>query len=80
LAAIFFEDVLEVVAFFLLRARSGSGWILFDGIIALLLAFLIWYSWPSNSVGILVGINLFVSGFSRLMYSMAARKAPKAVA
>lgn len=84
LAGIFFvEGVLEVVAFFLFRALSGSGWILFDGIATLLLAFLIWYSWPSSStwaIAILVGINLIVSGFTRLMYSVATPKALKAAA
>jgi uncharacterized membrane protein HdeD (DUF308 family) len=83
-AGIFFvEGVLEVVAFFPFRALSGSGWMLFDGVMSLLLAFLIWYTWPSRStwaIGILVGINLIVSGFTRLMYSVAAQKALKAVA
>jgi uncharacterized membrane protein HdeD (DUF308 family) len=83
-AGIFFvEGVLEVVAFYPFRALSGSGWMLFDGIMSLLLAFLIWYPRSSSStwaIGILVGVNLIVSGFTRLMYSVAARNALKAAA
>jgi len=83
-AAIFFvEGVLEVVAFLPFRALSGSGWMLFDGVTSLLLAFLIWHRWPSSSmwaIGILVGINLIVSGFTRIMHSVAARDALKVAA
>jgi uncharacterized membrane protein HdeD (DUF308 family) len=80
LAGVFFvEGVLEFVAFFLFRALPGSGWILFDGVASLLLAFLIWHSWPSTwALAALVGINLIVSGFTRLMYSVATPKALKA--
>lgn len=83
-AAIFFvEGVMEFVVFFPSRALPGSGWILFDGVITLLLAYLIWRPWPSSStwaIGTLLGINLIVSGSTRLMYSVTARKALKAMA
>lgn len=82
-AAIFLvEGVLEIVAFIQFRALSGSGLILLDGIVTLLLAFLIWRPWPSSStwvIGILLGINLIVSGITGLMFSLAARKALKTV-
>ena len=77
------ESVLEIVVFFQFRSLPGSGWILFDGIVTLLLAYLIWRPWPSSSVwaiGVLLGINLIVSGFTRLMLSAAARKALKGMA
>jgi len=84
MAAIFFiEGVTEVVLFFQFRALSGSGWILFDGLITLVLAYLIWRPWPSSSswaIGTLLGANLIVSGFTRLMYSVEARKSLKAIA
>ena len=84
LTAIFFvEGVLQIVVFFQSRALPGSGWILFDGVITLLLAYLIGRPWPSSStwaIGTLLGINLIVSGSTRLMYSIAARKAVKATA
>ena len=77
------EGVLEIIVFFQLRALSGSGWILFDGVVTLLLAYMIWRPWPASSVwaiGTLLGVNLIVSGFTRLMYSVAARKTMKAIA
>ena len=76
------EGVLQMIVFFQFRSLPGSGWVLFDGIMTLLLGFLIG-SWPSSSgwaIGTLVGINLLVSGFTRLMYSVAARKELKATA
>ena len=83
-AAIFFaEGVLDIVVFFQFRSLSGSGWILFDSVVTLLLAYLIWRPWPFSStwaIGSLVGINLIVSGFTRLMYSVAARKTMNAMA
>jgi len=83
-AAIFFiEGVTEMVVFFQFRSLPGSGWILFDGIVTLILAYLIWRHWPSSSawaIGTLLGANLIVSGFTRLMYSVGARKTLKAVA
>jgi uncharacterized membrane protein HdeD (DUF308 family) len=77
------EGVAEIIVFFQFHALSGSGWILFDGVVTLLLAYMIWRPWPASSVwaiGTLVGINLIVSGFTRLMYSVAARKTVKAIA
>ncbi|MGA8366176.1 MAG: HdeD family acid-resistance protein [Candidatus Acidiferrales bacterium] len=83
-AVVFFlEGVLEIAAFFQLRALPGAGWILFDGIVALALAYVIWRPWPSSStwaIGILVGVNLIVSGITGLLYSVTARKALKAIA
>ena len=83
-AAIFFiEGVTEMVVFFQFRSLPGSGWILFDGIVTLVLAYLVWRPWPSSSswaIGTLLGINLIVSGFTRLVYSVEARKALKAIA
>jgi uncharacterized membrane protein HdeD (DUF308 family) len=83
-AAIFFaEGVLDIGLFFQFRSLPGSGWLLFDGVITLILAYLIWRPWPVSStwtIGTLVGINLVVSGFTRLMYSTAVRKTMKAIA
>jgi uncharacterized membrane protein HdeD (DUF308 family) len=75
LATLFFiEGIFHIATYFHLRGHSASGWILFDGIITILLAVLIWRSWPSSAawaVGTLLGVNLLLSGFARLMYSRA---------
>jgi uncharacterized membrane protein HdeD (DUF308 family) len=74
---LFIEGVLEFVLSFQLRPAPGSGWLLFDGIVTLVLAAMIWSTWPSSAawvVGTLVGISMFFSGITRLMLSMAVRR------
>jgi uncharacterized membrane protein HdeD (DUF308 family) len=71
------EGVLELVLSFQLRPAPGSGWVLVDGIITLVLAVMIWSTWPSNAVwvvGTLVGISMFFSGITRLMLALAVRR------
>ena len=77
--AIFFviEGVMDLVAYFQARAMSGSGWILFDGIVTLILGVLVWRQWPSSTlwvIGTLVGISMIFTGMTRLMLSLAARR------
>ena len=74
---LFLEGVLEFVLSFRLRPLPGSNWLLFDGIITLILAILIWRSWPSSTewvIGTLVGISMLFSGAARLSLSLAARR------
>ena len=71
------EGVLEFMLSFQLRPAPGSGWLLADGVITLVLAVMIWSTWPSSAawvVGTLVGISMFFSGITRLMLSLAARR------
>jgi uncharacterized membrane protein HdeD (DUF308 family) len=75
---LFFEGIVETILSFQLRPRHGANWLLIDGIVTLILAFMIWRSWPASTVwviGTLVGISMIFSGFSRLMLSLAARRA-----
>jgi uncharacterized membrane protein HdeD (DUF308 family) len=70
------DAILEFVIGFAIRPLPGSGWLIFDGIITLILAVMIWRTWPSSStwvIGTLVGISMLFSGASRLMLSLAAR-------
>jgi uncharacterized membrane protein HdeD (DUF308 family) len=74
---LFAEAVLELVMSYLLRPLPGSSWLLLDGIVTLILAVMIWRTWPSNTdwvLGTLVGISMVFSGISRLMLSLAARR------
>ena len=74
---LFFEGIVEFIHYFQLRPRHGAGWLLVDGIITLILAVMIWRSWPASSIwviGTLVGISMIFSGFSRLMLSLAAKR------
>ena len=73
---LFFEGILELILSFRLRPVPGWGWLLFDGIITLILAGMIWRTWPSSSewiIGTLVGISMLFSGITRLTISLAAR-------
>jgi heme/copper-type cytochrome/quinol oxidase subunit 1 len=70
------EGILEIALYFRIRRVRHGGWILFDGIVTLILGILIWAHWPSSSVwviGTLVGISLMFSGISRFTLSPAVR-------
>ena len=74
---LFVEGVLEFALSFQLRPAPGSGWLLFDGIITVVLAIMIWSTWPTSAawaVGVLVGVSMFFSGLTRLMLSLAVRR------
>jgi len=74
---LFAEGVLELILSFRLRPMPGSNWLLFDGVITLILAILIWRTWPSSTewvIGTLVGISMLFSGAARLSLSLAARR------
>lgn len=73
---LFAEGILEFILSFRLRPMPGSNWLLFDGVITLILAVMIWRTWPSSTewvIGTLVGISMLFSGITRLMLSLAAR-------
>jgi uncharacterized membrane protein HdeD (DUF308 family) len=78
LASLFLiEGVLDVVLYARIRPAHGSGWLLFDGLVTLLLAVLIWRQWPSSSawaIGTLVGVSMIMSGVARVMMSLAVRR------
>jgi uncharacterized membrane protein HdeD (DUF308 family) len=70
------EGILEITLYFRIRRVRHAGWVLFDGIVTLILGVFIWAQWPSSSVwviGTLVGISLIFSGISRFMLSLAVR-------
>ena len=76
-----FEGILELILYFRIREVANAGWVLFDGIITLILGTLIWTQWPSSSlwlIGTLVGISLIFSGISRFMLSLAMSSASAA--
>jgi uncharacterized membrane protein HdeD (DUF308 family) len=76
---LFAEGILELILSFRIRSRPRWTWLLFDAIVTLILALLIWRTWPSDSewvIGTLVGISMLFSGISRLILSLAAREHP----
>ena len=78
LASLFLiEGILDIILYFKLRSVRGSVWELLNGIITLLLGLLIYVHWPSSTLwalGTLVGVGMIVSGLTRVMLSLGARK------
>ena len=71
------EAFFELIAYFAVRGDEGSRWRLVNAIVTLILGGMIWRQWPTSSVwaiGTLVGVNLMMTGFSRLMLGAAARR------
>jgi uncharacterized membrane protein HdeD (DUF308 family) len=71
------EGVMDLAAYIKERKVRGSGWILLDGIVTLILGVMIWQHWPASSVwatGTLVGVSMVMTGVTRLMISVADRK------
>jgi uncharacterized membrane protein HdeD (DUF308 family) len=55
------------------------GWLIFNGIIAILLGLSIWSSWPISGlwvIGLFIGIDLIVDGWTEVMLSLMARRVP----
>jgi uncharacterized membrane protein HdeD (DUF308 family) len=71
------EAVADVVAYFSTNKSARSPWMLADGIITLVLGFMIWNRWPIGSlwvIGTLVGISMVMSGVTRLMMALSIRR------
>ena len=77
--AVFFvvEGIAAIILSVEFRRRLHNwGWILLDGLVSLVLAFLIVWGWPGTAawaIGLLVGINMLFFGLSLLMTALAAR-------
>jgi uncharacterized membrane protein HdeD (DUF308 family) len=82
-AYLFGRGILELILGFRIRHISGSSWLFFDGVIALILGAMIGLSWPSSSewaIGTLIGISMLFAGINRLPMALAARKLVTATA
>ena len=78
LAAYFLVDgICEIITAFKIKPDQGWGWVLFNGIIAVLLGVMIWRQWPVSgawAIGILVGIHILMTGWSMIILGTGARK------
>ena len=83
LASLFLvEGIFNIILFFRSPSNRRSSWFLLDGIVTLLLGLMIYMQWPSSSawaVGTLVGVSLIFSGVTRVMVSLAVRRASASV-
>jgi uncharacterized membrane protein HdeD (DUF308 family) len=75
-AAVFFAGGLMRIIFSLVVRFRSWPWVLFNGVVDLLLGFLIWSEWPASSlwvIGLFVGIDLLFHGWSSIVLAMTVR-------
>ena len=71
------DGIFELLAGFQMRPASGSGWLIFGGIISVLLGIMLWRQYPLSgpmALGILVGIKLFFVGLIMVTGGSAIKK------
>lgn len=71
------EGIVKIIYTFQMRHRRSWGWILFSGIIALVMAGIIISGWPQTAlwvIGLLVGINMLFFGISLLFFANEIKK------
>jgi len=78
LAAMFaIQGIIEIAMALRMRPDDGWGWMLFAGIVALAVGIMIVMDLPSSAawaIGLLVGINLLMTGVAYLFLPMAASR------
>jgi uncharacterized membrane protein HdeD (DUF308 family) len=75
---LFLEGILEIFHAIQVQPRHGTIWLWINAIVTLILAIMIWKTWPLSSawaIGTLVGISMVFTGMSRLMIALAAKRA-----
>jgi len=70
------SGIFEALLAFQVKPAKGWGWELFNGIISILLGAMIWNQFPISgawAIGILFGVKLLFSGWTLIMFGLAAR-------
>jgi uncharacterized membrane protein HdeD (DUF308 family) len=70
------EGLVRIAMALHVRPAHGWGWLLFGGIVTVILGILIWTQWPESAlrvIGLLVGINLLFTGWALTMMGIAVR-------
>ncbi|MDX2438350.1 MAG: HdeD family acid-resistance protein, partial [Acidobacteriota bacterium] len=71
------DGISEIIAAFKIKPDQGWGWVLFNGVIAVLLGLMIWRQWPISgawAIGVLVGIHIVFSGWTMVVLGTGARR------
>ena len=74
------EGITKIIAAFQHKSEPGWGWILFAGVLDLVLGVVLWVALPEDYmwvIGLLVGISLLFTGWTAVMLAAAMRKAAK---
>ena len=78
LAAFFVaQGVVKIMAALRARPDTGWGWLMFSGLLGIVIGVIIWAALPEAAIwvlGLLVGIELIFSGWAMVMIAMAAKK------
>ena len=82
LAAYFIVDgVFESIAAFQVKPAEGWGWLLFGGILSLLLGIMMWRQFPVSgtwAIGVLVGVKLLFAGIEMVFLGSSVRDVGRA--
>lgn len=73
---IFVQGALQVILAFGIRPARNWGWVLFSGILGIILGIFIWSEWPFNAawlIGLFVGISLLFNGIWMITLSSLPR-------
>jgi len=77
-AAIFLvEGVIKTILSYKMRPLAGWGWLLFDGVISVILGLMLWWQLPFSALwalGTLAGISIIISGWTLVMIPIAMGK------
>ena len=67
----------KIVTALRLRQATGWVWLLLSGLVSLLFVYLLWKQWPlagAWAIGVLVGIDLLLSGIAMIVLAMTMRR------
>jgi uncharacterized membrane protein HdeD (DUF308 family) len=74
------EGIVRIMLSFDLRPEAGWVWVLTGGIVSVILGLLLWRQWPLSgtwAVGVLVGVNLMISGWQLIMLGPLVERAAR---
>jgi uncharacterized membrane protein HdeD (DUF308 family) len=77
-AAILAGGVVRILVAFQHRDHAGWGWLVFSGVVSLVLGAMILSRWPASSffvIGLFIAIELIFNGWSLVTLALAARAA-----
>jgi uncharacterized membrane protein HdeD (DUF308 family) len=75
------EGVLKVVMAFNIKPQTGWIWVLLSGVLSFVVGAMLWAKLPSSAlwaIGLLVGLNIAMAGWSLLMMAWLGNKEPSA--
>ena len=68
---IFLDGVFRVIQAFQIRPLPKWGWVLFNGIVSIILGILIWSQWPFDAtwlLGVYMGVSLIINGIEAIIF------------